>query len=186
MWLSHELVSVFGVEEKLTGESAQRIYDHITAALASPEFRPRRLFERFNIEVLSTTDAATDLLEHHRAIRESGWKARIVPTFRPDAVVNLGAAGWRKNIDALSASSGIDVNGYRAFVRALENRRAFFKTMGATATDHAAQTAFTGEPVGASIVHPLDLRNVFGNRGFAIRPNGTTTSPRTGQSITPL
>jgi glucuronate isomerase len=145
MWLSHELVSVFGVEEKLTGESAQRIYDQITAALASPEFRPRRLYERFKIDVLSTTDAATDSLEHHQAIRESGWKARIVPTFRPDAVVNLGAVGWRKNIDALSAISGIDVNGYRAFIQALENRRAFFKSMGATATDHAAQTAFTCE-----------------------------------------
>lgn len=145
VWLAHELVSVFGIEEKLTSESAPRIYDQIAARLATPEFRPRALFERFNIEVLSTTDAATDSLEHHRAIRASGWKARIIPTFRPDAVVNLDAPGWRENIDALSDASGIAVKDYRSFIQALEQRRAFFKTMGATATDHAALTAYTGE-----------------------------------------
>ena len=144
-WLTDELVSVFGVEEKLTGESAQRIYDQIADQLASPEFRPRKLFERFNIEVMSTTDAATDPLIHHRAIRESGWKGRIVPTFRPDGVVNIDILGWRKNIQALGEISGIEINNYRALVRALENRRAFFKSMGATATDHAAQTAYTEE-----------------------------------------
>ena len=145
MWLTHELVSVFGVEEKLNGESAQPIYDHIAAQLARPEFRPRALFERFNIEVMATTDAATDPLERHQAIRASGWNGRIVPTFRPDGVVNLDILNWRKNVDALSGISGIEVNSYRALIRALENRRAFFKSMGATATDHAAQTAYTEE-----------------------------------------
>ena len=144
-WLTHELVSVFGVVEKLDGQSAQRIYDQIADKLASPEFRPRKLFERFNIEVMSTTDAATDPLVHHRAIRESGWKGRIAPTFRPDGVVNLDAPNWRNNIQALGEISGVAVNHYRAFVQALENRRAFFKSMGATATDHAAQTAYTEE-----------------------------------------
>ena len=145
VWLRDELVSIFGVEEKLTGESASRIYDHLATKLATPEFRPRALFERFNIEVLSTTDAATDSLEHHRAIRASGWKGRIIPTFRPDAVVNIDTPGWRKNIDALSQASGIAVENYRSFIRALENRRTFFKSMGATATDHGALTEYTGE-----------------------------------------
>jgi glucuronate isomerase len=72
-WLAHELHVVFGVEEKLTGETAQAIYDQIEAKLALPEFRPRALFERFNIEVLCTTDAATDSLRYHQAIRDSGW-----------------------------------------------------------------------------------------------------------------
>jgi glucuronate isomerase len=145
MWLTHELYSVFGVTDKLTGESAQDIYDHIVAKLATPEFRPRRMFERFNIEVLSTTDAATDLLGPLQSIRASGWKGRIVPCLRPDAVINLETPGWRKHIEALSEVSGVEINGYRAFVRALENRRAFFKAQGATATDQAASTAYTGE-----------------------------------------
>ncbi len=145
IWLTQELVEVFGVTEKLTGASAMRIYDQIADCLARPEFRPRALFERFNIEVLATTDTAADPLIHHQAIRAAGWKGRVVPTFRPDAVVNLDAPGWRQNIEALSAASGIEVHSYRTLIAALENRRAFFKQMGATATDHAALTPATGE-----------------------------------------
>jgi len=143
MWLAHELRGVFRVEDKLTGESAQEIYDQIAARLASPEFRPRCMFESFNIEVLATTDLATDPLDHHRAIQASGWKGRIVPTFRPDAVVNIDRADWRENIDALSKVSGIEVRNYRSYIAALENRRAYFKSMGATATDHAVVAPYT-------------------------------------------
>ena len=82
-WVAHELHVVFGIEEKLTGQTAQAVYDQIEARLATPEFRPRALFERLNIEVLCTTDAATDPLLHHQAIRDSGWSGDIRPTFRP-------------------------------------------------------------------------------------------------------
>lgn len=145
VWLKHELHDIFGIEEKLDSKTAQEIYDQIADKLTTPEFRPRALYERFNVEALSTTDAATDTLEHHRAIRESGWKGRILPCFRPDGVVNIDTLDWRNNIDALSAISNIDVNDYRSYIQALENRRAFFKEMGATATDHAAQTPYTIE-----------------------------------------
>lgn len=141
LWLRQELEDVFGVEEKLDGKSAQTIYDQIMDCLARPEYRPRALFERFNIEVLSTTDAATDDLHDHQAIRASGWNGRVVPCFRPDGVVNMDIPGWRQNIDALSAVSGIEVNSYAAYIRALQQRRTFFKEMGATATDHALLTA---------------------------------------------
>lgn len=144
-WLVHELKGVFGIEEKLTGQTAQRIYDHIESKLKAPEFRPRALFKRFNIEVMCTTDAATDLLVYHQAIRGSDWKGNIRPTFRPDAVTHLQNRGWRGNIKKLSEVSGIVVDTYKRFIRALEERRAFFKTMGATATDHAAESAYTGE-----------------------------------------
>ncbi|MFQ5596401.1 MAG: glucuronate isomerase [Anaerolineae bacterium] len=145
IWLTHELHSVFGIQEKLTGETAQDIYDQIAARLASPAFRPRKLFEQFNIEVLCTTDTATDPLDHHRAIHESGWGGRVLPTFRPDAVVNIETPGWRENIQALSDITGIEISSFRAYIQALEDRRAYFKRMGATATDHAALTAYTEE-----------------------------------------
>jgi glucuronate isomerase len=143
MWLDHELREVFGVEDKLTSDSAQEIYDHITAQLAKPEFRPRRLFEKFNIEALATTDAADDPLPHHQALRQSGWNARIVPTFRPDGVVNIDRPDWLRNIRSLSEVVGFEIAGYQKLIAALENRRAFFKSLGATATDHAALTPFT-------------------------------------------
>ena len=145
VWLAHELRDVFGVTDKLTGESAQDIYDQLADCLKKPAFRPRALFERFKVEVLTTTDPATDPLEHHRAIRESGWPGRVLPTFRPDAVLNIDAPGWAGQIEALSAVSGLSVTNYQTFIQALENRRAYFKAMGATATDHAVLTPYTAE-----------------------------------------
>ena len=65
-WLSHEFAEVFGLDEKPSAGNAMKIYDQIQAKLNSPEFRPRALFDRFNIEVLSTTDGAADSLEHHK------------------------------------------------------------------------------------------------------------------------
>jgi glucuronate isomerase len=135
MWLAHELESVFGIDAKLNAENADAIYDQIDAELALPSSSPRALFERFNIEILATTDSATDTLEHHRAIRASGWKGKIIPTFRPDSVVNLLTPGWLQNINQLSAVSGINVSSYPTFLRALEQRRTEFISLGATATD---------------------------------------------------
>jgi glucuronate isomerase len=143
LWLNHELHDIFGVQEKLTSASAQRIYDLIATQLTRPEFRPRALFERFHIEVLCSTDSATDTLEDHRAIRLSGWGGRLIPTFRPDAVINLESPDWRAQIRALSTVSGIEVNGYRAYLQALEQRRAYFKSLGAVATDQASLTPYT-------------------------------------------
>ncbi len=143
LWVHDALANVFGVTEKLNGESAQRIYDQLEARLADAEFSPRALFKRFNIEVLCTTDPATSRLEHHQALRGAAPEMNVRPTFRPDAVVNLQTQGWRENIDQLGAVSGVDIVDYPSFIQALEERRAFFKTMGATATDHAALTAHT-------------------------------------------
>jgi glucuronate isomerase len=143
VWLRDELSGVFGIDQPLNTTNAPAIYDAIAEKLASSEFRPRRLFERFNIEVLATTDAATDTLEHHQAIQQSGWGGRVIPTFRPDAVVNLDTAGWNDQIKRLSEVSGVDVKDYHSYIAALEQRRTFFKSMGAKATDHAARTAYT-------------------------------------------
>ena len=145
IWLTHELSEVFGVDEKPNAANADILFDTLSEKLASPEYSPRQLFERFNIEVLCTTDAATDTLEYHQTIRDSGWDGDIRPTFRPDAVVNLDVPKWLENIQKLSNVSGVDVTTYQTFLQALEQRREFFKSMGATATDHAALTPATAE-----------------------------------------
>ena len=143
IWLRDELRDVFGINLKSNGEYAQAIYDALSEKMAQPEFRPRALFERFKIDVLATTDAATDTLDHHYAIQKSGWSGRVIPTFRPDGVINMDMDGWRENIDALSSVTEINITHYGKFIQALEQRRGFFKAMGATATDHAALTAYT-------------------------------------------
>ena len=136
-WLDHELHELFGVRVKLTGETAQYVYDQIAECLASPEFRPRALFDRFNIEVLATTDRATDTLEHHRAIRESGWPGQVIPTFRPDALFRIASQEWRAELRMLAAASGRVIDSFESFRAALVDRRRYFRQLGGTATDHA-------------------------------------------------
>lgn len=144
LWFEHALETVFGIDERLTEANADRIYDRIAEALASPAMRPRALYERFNIEAIATTDAALDDLRHHRAVRESGWRGRVLPTYRPDVVVDPDRDGFRANVAALCALANEPVSwtGYLAAHRA---RRTYFKSLGATATDHGHLTARTAD-----------------------------------------
>ena len=144
-WLRHEFESVFGISEKLDGDNAMEIYDQIAAKLLTPEFLPRALFDRFNIEVLCTTDAATDDLAFHRQILDDEWAGSVRPTFRPDAVVNILAPGWKGELDKLSACGGQDIEKFGDYISALEARREHFKSLGATATDHGVFSPYTTE-----------------------------------------
>jgi glucuronate isomerase len=136
-WLDYELHELFGVRERLCAESADRIYDQIDERLKSPEFRPRALFDSFNIEVLATTDAATDELRHHQAIRASGWTGTVVPTFRPDALFRIATPSWRAELATLERVIGATVSTFADLRAALVTRRTAFRALGATATDHA-------------------------------------------------
>ena len=142
-WLNHELYELFGVTERLNADSADRVYDMLAERLRSPEFRPRALYDRFRIEVLATTDAATDSLSHHQSLRTEGWTGRMIPTFRPDALFRIAAPTWAAEFAALQTSVGRALPDYSSFREALVQRRAAFKALGATATDHAVVEPFT-------------------------------------------
>jgi len=165
-WLDYELHELFGVRERVCAESADRIYDRIDERLKSPEFRPRALFDSFNIEVLATTDAATDELPHHRAIRESGWNGRVVPTFRPDALFRVATATWRNELATLERVHGSKIDSFAAFLNALVARRAAFRGLGATATDHAVEEPYT-ERLKPDVVEALFARALRGDADSA-------------------
>jgi len=145
LWLDYAFSQLFGLNDRLSPANADEFYEVIAKKLQTPEFLPRALFDRFNIEVLSTTDVAFDSLEYHQAIRASGWKGRVLPTFRPDAVVDAEYLGFRDNLKKLGEVSGIDVSDWKGYLAALRSRRAFFKKNGATATDHGHLTAQTAD-----------------------------------------
>jgi glucuronate isomerase len=142
-WLDYELYTVFDVRQRLDGDTAMDIYDQIQSKLQQPEFRPRALFDQFNIDVLTTTDAASDSLEHHQTLRDSDWDGRMVPCFRPDATFQIAMDGWKDEIDRLADAADTMIGSYTDFVQALEDRRAYFKEMGATSTDHGVYSPHT-------------------------------------------
>ncbi|WP_391345858.1 glucuronate isomerase [Azospirillum sp. A23] len=145
MWLTHAFETVFGVTERLSAASADRIYDQIEECLRKPEYRPRALFERFNLEVLATTKSPLDPLVHHKAIRESGWKGRVITAFRPDPVVDPEFEGFRDNLAELARITGKDTATWDGYLAALADRRLYFKSYGATSTDHGHPTAATAD-----------------------------------------
>jgi glucuronate isomerase len=143
MWLDHAFETIFGFDQRLSAATADAYYDRIAEALQTPAFRPRALFQRFNIEVIATTDSALDDLSHHQTIRDSGWTGRVVPTYRPDAVVDPDFPGFAANIARLGEITGEDTQSWQGYLTAHRKRRAFFKSMGATASDHGHATART-------------------------------------------
>ena len=143
IWLDQVFHELFGFEERLSEATADLYYDTIDAKLKTPEFLPRSLYERFNIEVLATTDSPLDSLADHRALRQSEWKGRVLPTFRPDAVVDPVFDGFAGNLARLGEATGEDVATWQGYLAALRVTRQRFKTLGCTATDHGHPTAGT-------------------------------------------
>ncbi|NYF80517.1 glucuronate isomerase [Granulicella arctica] len=145
LWLDYTLQNQFGLKNRLSMANAEEYYEVIAKKLTTPEFLPRALFDEFKIEVLATTDAAFDDLKWHKQIRESGWKGRVVPTFRPDAVIDAEYIGFKENIQKLGEVADEDVSNWKGYLAALRKRREFFRSLGATATDHGHLTALTAD-----------------------------------------
>lgn len=143
MWLEHAFEDVFGLTTRLSEQTADQTYDHIAECLIKPEFRPRALFERFNIEVIATTESPLDELKWHEAIRASGWNGRVVTAYRPDPVVDPQFEGFTTNIERFGQLANVDATSWSGYLEAHRNRRAFFKTYGATSSDHGHPTART-------------------------------------------
>lgn len=144
-WLDHTLGVVFEINERLTANSADSIYDELSSKLADESFRPRALIDRFNIDFLATTDAATDDLESHSVIAASGLHAKVVPTFRPDGVVDSEDPHFVSNLDTLAEMTGEDTTTWSGYLAALRERRAAFISAGATASDHGHPSAATAD-----------------------------------------
>lgn len=142
-WMDHTLETLFGIEAPLSADMADQSYDLIADALATDGFKPRALFEKFNIELLATTDSCLDDLSHHKAIASSGWGKRVVPTYRPDVVTNPDTVGFATALQKFGEITGEDTTTWHGLLRAHRARRQDFIALGATATDHGHPSALT-------------------------------------------
>jgi glucuronate isomerase len=143
LWLDHVFAEIFDIPDQLTADTANAYYDNIDALLQTKDFLPRSLFERFNIELLATTESPLDDLKHHNVILDCDWQGRVITTFRPDPVLDPEFEGFKANLSTLASITGKDTTSYSQYLEALRDRRAFFKAHGATATDHGHPTAGT-------------------------------------------
>jgi glucuronate isomerase len=161
LWLDHTLEEVFGVTATLRTETSDEIYDAVMACLDRDDFRPRSLFERFGIEFLATTEGALDELDAHAQLHRSGWDGHVVPTFRPDDVIDPDRPDFRDNLDALALLTGRDVATWGGYLDAIRSRRAAFIDAGATASDHGHPSPFTAD-LSSSDAEALFQRVAYG------------------------
>ncbi|HWU96337.1 MAG TPA: glucuronate isomerase, partial [Sphingomonas sp.] len=135
MWLGHVFGEVFGFDVALDASTADHYYDTINAKLATDAFKPRALFDRFNIGFLATTEGPQDDLSPHHAIHNSGWNGRVVTTYRPDAVIDVEHEQFAGAMKIFAEKTGEDVYSWDGYLAAHRKRRADFRAAGATATD---------------------------------------------------
>ncbi|MGA9390901.1 MAG: glucuronate isomerase [Candidatus Sulfotelmatobacter sp.] len=162
LWLDYIFQELFGLEQRLSEATADYYFDTISEKLRTPEFRPRALYERFNLEVLATTDSPLDSLADHKAILASNWKARILPTFRPDAVIDPEFAEFVENVAELGEVAGEDTSTWAGYLNALRSIRIHFRELGCTATDHGhptARTASLSASEAAALFHRVMAQN---------------------------
>ena len=145
LWMDHVFAAVFGLDEALNSDNADAVFNEINRQLATPAFLPRAMFERFNIEVIATTESPLDPLAAHQKLAADRWSGRVITAFRPDPVVDPDYEGFADNIETLAQLSGIDCSTYAGYLDALRERRTFFKGLGATSTDHGHPSAQTAD-----------------------------------------
>jgi glucuronate isomerase len=144
-WLNYVFANTFGLDVKLNSKTAMHYYDVINEQLKTPEFLPRALFDRYNIEIITTTECPTDNLHHHQQILDSDWSGRVITAFRPDALIDAEHESFTHKINKLTEITGLDCHDYHNYLKALRIRRAYFKKMGATSTDHGHPTPATAD-----------------------------------------
>ena len=160
-WLEAELSDIFGVTTRPSAETADVIYDQVAERLTHDAYRPRALYERFRIAVLSTTgDPCDDLAAHAALEADPSWSGRVIPTFRPDRYLEPAQPNWVDDVGHLGQAADVETGDYSGYIRALEERRRHFIAHGATSADHSHADVRTDplDPADAIRIYRAALR----------------------------
>lgn len=155
-WIDHSLQWAFGIEDELSSDTADAIYDTIDAALGTPKLLPHALLDRARVEVIATTEFALDPLVHHQTMERNGTIGRVRTTYRPDDVTDPSRPAIAENLQKFGEITGEDTTTWTGLINAHRNRREYFRRFGAVATDHGVPTAMTADLSGTEKQALLD------------------------------
>ena len=136
-WTHLELKTAFGIDKVLNPDTAREIYDRCNELLKQPEFSARGLMLKYNVETVCTTDDPIDSLEYHRALRESDFKVKVLPAWRPDKAMAVdNSTAYNAYIERLAEVADMAIESYPDLLLALRKRHDFFATHGCCVADH--------------------------------------------------
>ena len=154
-WTHLELKRYFGITDLLNEKTAAKIWKQANAKLATPAFTTQGLLKKMKVKVVCTTDDPVDNLEYHRAFAKSGHPTKMLPAFRPDKALTVNQpAGFNQWVEQLAAAANVDINGFSAFISALEKRHEYFHSQNCRLSDHGLNHCFAdlcSEKVAAEI-----------------------------------
>ena len=137
-WTHLELQRFFGIYDILNEKSAPEIWEKVNALLNSEGFGARDLIKKSNVKVVCTTDDPTDSLEYHLKLKdEADFDVKVLPSFRPDKGLEINREPFQQWVEKLQAVSGVSIESYGDFLKALESRVRFFDSVGCRVSDHA-------------------------------------------------
>jgi glucuronate isomerase len=133
-WMHLDLKKMFGIEELLSAETADRVWEKANDRLKQKDMLPQAILKRIRAKIIFTTDdPADDLIYHKMANNIEG--ITFLPTFRPDAYCNLFDDNWKSNVEKICQLTGQDIT-LKGLVEALRIRHTYFAERGAKASDH--------------------------------------------------
>jgi len=158
-WTYFELSQYFGIQDCLTAESADEIWGKCNGMLQTKEFSARNLIKRSNVKALCTTDDPIDTLEYHKQIKaDETFDVRVLPTFRPDMVLDIGHGKFQDWTRALEAITGITIKTIDDFLVALQLRMKDFHEVGCRLSDHGLADGFYKQSTES------EIRDIFHKR----------------------
>ncbi len=141
-WTHLELKRYFGIDEMLTGESGQQIYQECTELLQTKTYSTRNLLRKMNVEVVCSTDDPIDNLQYHQQVKKEGMDIKMLPAFRPDKAILIEGAAFAEYLQRLGAAADMEINSLTALLDALKKRMDYFHENGCKLSDHGLEQVY--------------------------------------------
>lgn len=138
-WTCLELTRYFGIEEPLTTENAEEIWNKANEMLGSGELSARKIMARSNVELICTTDDPCDSLIYHEQIKDSGFECKVLPAFRPDNIIDIEKPSFNSYLERLEKVSGKKITTMSDLKDALTSRLDHFESHGCKISDHGME-----------------------------------------------
>ncbi|HKJ68353.1 MAG TPA: glucuronate isomerase [bacterium] len=141
-WIHLDLRRRFGIQDPISSETADTIWEQTRDQLNKPERRPQSVLKDMKVEIMCTTDNPTVQLPYHEQARTEVKNTKIFPTWRPDKLMNVDKDSWRETVENLGEDTNTGVSTLSGVLAALQKTHDYFEEIGCVASDHGLRQPY--------------------------------------------